>query len=148
MHTFIRKDDERISLHDCRATGAKYKHGRLAFFFEKGFWVSGADKGTPSNIMRTGPSEAVFSLESEDDITIYVFTKKKNGDIRKEMSLKKLIKKLNKGTHRLEFLYQYKDFGSRIIECWLWFGKKPYHKECEIKLTTKQVSYEWDELLP
>jgi hypothetical protein len=33
-----------------------------------------------------------------------------------------------------------------MIERWLWFDKKPYHKECILKILTDKVTYCWNEL--
>ncbi len=41
----------------------------------------------------------------------------------------------------LEFLYQYVDYNSRIIECELKFDKNPYYRECVMKISAPEVSY-------
>ncbi len=137
--------DEHISLHDCRATKVKYEDGTISFYFLDGFWVW-SENGDPT--VRTDASEVRFHLESEDetDITIYVFVKKRKHTRRKEWELKKLIKIINSGKYELEFLYQYKAYHAQIFECWLWFDEKPYHMECELKMSTDKATYCWNEL--
>lgn len=33
-----------------------------------------------------------------------------------------------------------------VFECWLWFDKKPYHKECVIILSADELTYFWNNL--
>ena len=88
-----------------------------------------------------------FSLEFENeyDITIYVFEEKFNKTYREEWKLSKLMEYINHKKCTLEFLYQYKGYQSSIFECWLWLDKKPYHKECELKISYKDVKYCWND---
>ena len=55
-------------------------------------------------------------------------------------------KNINNKNCAHEFLYQYKGYNSMIIECWIWSNKKPYHRECELKLSIKDVNYCCNEL--
>lgn len=141
--------DEHISLHDCHATKISYEKGLLTFGFEDGIWVC---QGHPDNMVdktvRTDEAEARFFLESEDesDITIYIFKREGKKTIRKEWGLSKLLEHVNSGKGTLEFLYQYKGYCSMIIECWLWSKKKPYHRECELKISLTGVEYCWNDL--
>ncbi len=142
-------DDRFISLHDCHATEVLYENGILTFVFDDGIWIA---KGHPSNvvdkIVRTDVAEVKFCLETGDeyDISLYVFERKLKNVVRKEWELSKLIKCVNDEKYTLEFLYQYKGFNSMIIECWLWSDKKPYHRECELKLSLTDVKYYWNNL--
>ena len=81
-----------------------------------------------------------------NDITVYVFYRKRNKAIRKEWSADKLLKRINSGKYSLEFLYQYRDFNSRILKCMLVKGKKRYFRECEIIIATDKVTYCWNKL--
>ena len=56
------------------------------------------------------------------------------------------MKLINNEKYTLEFLYQYRGHNSMIVECWLWSEKKPYHRECELKLLLKTVRYCWNNL--
>jgi len=142
-------NDEYISLHDCHATNISYENGIIIFAFPKGIWVINEH---PCNelgeTVRTGMAEVRLRLDSgiEDDITVYIYEKKFKKTIREEWSLSKLMKHINDKHCTLEFLYQYKGYHSMIIECWLWSDKKPYHRECELKLSLKDVTYCWNEL--
>lgn len=66
--------------------------------------------------------------------------------VREEWELSKLIECINSGKYTLEFLYQYKGYNSMIIECCLWSDKKPYDRECQLKLPLSQVRYCWNDL--
>lgn len=141
--------DEHISLHDCHATKISYEKGLLTFGFEDGIWVcQGHPDNTVDKTVRTDEAEARFFLESEDesDITIYIFKREGKKTIRKEWGLSKLLEHVNSGKGTLEFLYQYKGYCSMIIECWLWSKKKPYHRECELKISLTGVEYCWNDL--
>jgi hypothetical protein len=150
MYKYYDVDDRYIILHDCIAENMSWKNGTISFKFTNGFWVTPEhEKSTLQQTVRTGTSKVYFHLvdEVEEDIRVYVFTPRKTGkDIRKEWKLKKLIKAINSGLCRLEFLSQYKEYNSQMIECWLWFDKKPYHKECILKISTDKVTYCWNEL--
>ena len=43
-------------------------------------------------------------------------------------------------------IYHYKAYHAQIFECWIWFDKKPYHMECEMKMSTDKATYCWNEL--
>ena len=142
-------DDEYVSLHDCHATKITYENGVLTFVFEDGVWII---KGHPSNLVdatvRTDMAEARFYLESGDecDVTFYVFEEEDQKTIRENWELLKMMETVNSGRCTLEFLYQYKGYHSMIIECWLWSDKKPYHRECELKLSLTDIKYCWNDL--
>ena len=101
-----------------------------------------------NKILRTDVAEVEFYLESGDewDITLYVFEEESKKTVREEWRLDKLMECINGGKCTLEFLYQYKGYHSMIIECWLWSDKKPYHRECVLKLSLKGVKYCWNDL--
>lgn len=142
-------NDEFISLHDCHATKVLFENGILTFVFEDGFWIT---PGHPENVtdktIRTDSAEVQFILEVGDefDVNCYVFNKKFKKTIREDWELSKLIECVNDKNYTLEFLYQYKNYRSMMIECWLWSKKKPYHRECELKLSLKDVKYYWNDL--
>ncbi len=148
MYKYCDDGGEYLSLHDCHATKVSYENGVLSFIFDDGIWVS---NGHPSNTIdktvRTDVAEVKFYLESPDecDITLHVFEKKFKMTVRKEWELSKLIECINSGKYTLEFLYEYKGYNSIIFECWLWSNKKPYHRECELKLFLAQVNYCWND---
>lgn len=142
-------NDEFISLHDCHATKVLFENGILTFGFEDGFWiVPGHPENVTDKTIRTDSAEVQFVLEFGDeyDVNCYVFHKKFRKTIREEWELAKLIGCINDKNDTLEFLYQYKSDHSMMIECWLWSKKKPYHRECELKLSLTDVKYYWNDL--
>ena len=149
MYKHCDSNDEYVSLHDCRATKVTFENGVLKFVFQDGFWIT---QGHPDNMLhktdRTGESEVKFLLENGDeyDVTLYVFEEREQETVREEWELDKFMECINKKNCALEFLYQYKGYHSMIIECWLWFDEEPYHKECELKLSLKDVEYYWNHL--
>lgn len=143
------RTDEYISLHDCHATKIAFEKGVLTFGFADGIWVCpGHPNSTIDKTVRTNEAEVRFFLESgdESDITIYVFEAEGKKTLRKEWELANLLEHVNSGKGTVEFLYQYKGYGSWIMECWLWSGKKPYHRECELKISLTGVEYCWNDL--
>lgn len=148
MYKFIEKSENNyISLHDCRATRVAYEGEYLSFVFKDGFWVGEKNSQNPyGKIVSTDQAEVEFHILDED-VTVYVFTEKKNHTIRKEWTIQDLMKKINNGTCQLEFLYQYKGYQSVIYECELWSKQKPYHKECVLMFRTDENVYKWNEFL-
>jgi len=143
-------EDEFLSLHDCNTEKVLFENGILSFYFENGFWITPEHKSSNlEQTVRTDFAKVDFHLAygDEGDITIYVFSKKAFGKvIREEWKLNKLINAINSGSCRLEFLYQYKGYNELIIECCLWFDKKPYYKECQLKISETEVVYCWNNL--
>ena len=139
-----------LSLHDCIAERAYFENGRLGFEFNDGFWVSPEHPESDlSELVRTGPSKVEYTLnDGEDyDVTVFVFRNlSRKKAIRTELTVRELVKKINSGKCKIEFLYQYTDFNSRIVECELVFDKKPYRRECEIKIFAPEICYYWNNL--
>lgn len=141
--------DEYISLHDCHGTKVSYQEGILTFGFEDGIWiVPGHPDNTSDKTVRTDEAEVKFFLESADesDIRMYIFEEEGKKTIRKEWEIADLLEHVNSGKGTLEFLYQYKGYGTWIMECWLWSKKKPYHRECELKISLAGAEYCWNDL--
>jgi len=151
MYRYHQTNDEHISLHDCRAESASFENGVLAFDFREGFWIGpGHPENQGERPVGTDSSRVEFRLESGDetDAVVYVYTEKGNDTaLREEWPLSRLLECINSEGCSLEFLYQYKGYQSLLIECWLWFDKKPYHKECELRLQVSGVEYFWNQLL-
>ncbi len=143
MYKHCEENDEHISLHDCHATNASYENGVLVFCFNDGIWIDTKDK-----TVRTDEACVKFYLETgeEGDVYIYVFERKCNKIIRKELQIVKLLDFINSKKYTLEFLYQYKGYNSMVIDCWFWSDKKPFHRECQIKLRVEKVEYCWNNL--
>ena len=130
--------DGDICLHDCRATEIFSEGKMLSFFFKDGFYVGNK---------YSDRSELRFELEdnAEYDVWVYVFDKTDGRTVREEISVNKLMDMVNSGME-LEFISEYQGYNTKLYECWLWFDKEPYHKECVLKIYGNAVSYHWNEL--
>lgn len=143
-------DERYLSLHDCITERAYFEDGKLGFQLDDGFWVSpDHPENNLSNLVRTDSSKVEYTLENgaSYDVTVYVFKEnifKKT--IRIEWTMQELLDNINSGKCKLEFLYQYVDCASRIVECELKLNKKPYRMECVIKISAPKVSYYWNNL--
>ena len=143
-------NEKYLTLHDCIAKRVYFENGKLGFEFNDGFWISpDHPENNLSNLVRTDFSKVEYTLEvgADYDVTVYVFKKnlfKKT--IRVEWTIQELINNINNEKCKLEFLYQYVDYNSRIVECELKFNKKPYHQECILKISAPEVSYYWNNL--
>ena len=143
-------DEKYLTLHDCVADRAYFENGKLGFEFNDGFWISpDHPESNLSELVRTDFSKVEFKLEdgADYDVTIYIFKKNLfNKTIRIEWTIQKLLKSINCGKYKLEFLYQYIDYNSKMIECRLKFDKKPYHQECIMKISATETRYYWNNL--
>lgn len=143
-------DETHLTLHDCRANHAELKDGKLSFFFPDGFWVISTHPDNPTGkTVRTGPARVDFVLREPegDDISIEVFRELKwPHSLRTAWELPKLLAAINEKHWELEFLYQYPGGWDRVIECWFWFRRRPWHKECRLKLDVKEAIYRWNDL--
>ena len=143
-------DDTYISLHDCIAEKITVKNNVLSFYFPKGFWVTNEyDKNKSNDVVCTDVSQVDYNIidEEYDSICVYAFKKGITGKIvRKQWPVEDLIKKVNSGKYRIEFLYNYKGYKDILYKCWLWFDKYPYHIEIQIELPINNITYRWNEL--
>ncbi len=144
------KDEKHLSLHDCIAEHAYFKNGKLGFEFSDGFWIAPDHPSSNlSNIVRTDFSKAEYTLKDGEfyDVIVYVFKKSFfNKTIRIEYTIQELVEKINSGKCQLEFLYQYIDGDTRIVECQLNSDKKTYPRECIMKISATEVNYYWNNL--
>jgi len=146
-----RNENDDISLHDCRATKIKINNGMVSFVFKDGFWVSERSRNNlKKTFFYTDEAEMRFKALYEDidsSVTIYVFTEtpEDNKAIREWIPFDTFAKQINGGME-LEFLYSYKGYQSFIFECWLWFDEEPYHKECVMIISAKEITYHWNSL--
>lgn len=148
---FDRNENDDISLHDCKATKVSLRKDILSFEFADGFWISEKNRHNPyGKLLCTDKSRVDFRLlydDPEENVTFYLFKEKKHGKvIRKQYSLKKLMKKINDKGRELEFLYAYQGYNSIIFECEIWFDKKPYSRECVLIVSTDDMIYRWNQI--
>lgn len=144
------KSDEHISLHDCIATGAYFRDGKLGFEFDNGFWaLDSHPENSLGKTVRTDFSRVEYDLdEGQDyDVTIYCFDDVDGyKSIRTHIPTQKFVDDINAGKYRPEFLYRYLGYGAMILECELVFDKAPYRKECAIRICADEVTYSWNNL--
>jgi len=140
-----------ISLHDCRAEKATFENGVLTFYFPKdGFWILPDHEaniiGGPA---RTDASGVRFHLlyEMGEESQCYVFHKKSERKaVRKEWTVSELVSAINSGKYQLEFLYRYEGgYKELVFSCELRGNKKPYHRECQLWLSVRDVTYCWND---
>ena len=144
------REDTYLTLHDCTADRAYFENGKLGFAFHDGFWVSPDHPDSHlSKVVRTDHAKVEYTLaDGEDyDVTVYVFQKTLfRRVIRTEWTVQELVRRINDGSCKLEFLYSYFDGYTRIMECELTQGKKPYCRECVLRISAPEVSYYWNNL--
>lgn len=158
-HFRYRETDERfLTLHDCRADQAMINDGVLSFVFPDGIFIAPDHPDNPTGKMvRTGLARVDFPLlrgaqhignvwEEWEDVSVYVFRKLWFGlSIRQEWSLVRLLYWLNTRKGELEFISRYEGYMDRIYECCLWQDKRPYHRDCQLLITTKQPAFRWND---
>lgn len=139
-----------VSLHDCRADKMFFRNGILSFEFSNGYWVlPDHPQNHSEKIVRTGRAKIEFQIIDEEinGVTCYIFKVSRGGKvIREEWEMCNLINAVNNGTFQIEFIDEYEGYQSRLYKCWIWFGVKPYHYECEIILHNENIAYFWNEL--
>ena len=143
-------NEQFLSLHDCIAEQAYLTEGKLGFTLAEGFWISpDHPESDLDRLVRTDFAKVEYALTDgqEYDVTAYVFKRSFSGEISgKEWPLGELIDAINAGAHKLEFLYQYLDFNSRIVECELISAQEPYRQTCILKISAPEVRYYWNNL--
>lgn len=152
MYIHCDRNDSGISLHDCIAEEIRFENGVLSFSFPDGFWITPAHpENETSDAIRTDSSRVDYRIADADadSIGIYVFRQSRFGKtIREDWLPADFIKAVNRGDYRVEFITRYKGYQSVLYKCWLWFDRKPYHRECEITLQTDGASFNWNRLRP
>ncbi len=150
MYKYNSVNDEKISLHDCRANKIEFKDGVLSFFFPEGFWIIPSHPQNESeNTVLTGPSQVDFEIGDIDSCEVNIFRhiRKTLIYIKKDRDIRKFIDDVNSGRYEVEFITEYKTFSSTLFRCWVWMKKRPYHRECEIELhDNAKTTYRWDEI--
>ena len=143
-------NEQYLTLHDCVAERAYFEDGKLGFEFPDGFWISPEHPDSHlTKLVRTDASRVEYILRDgmDYDVDILVYKRSIDGEITgRAWTVCELVDAINAGTCKLEFLYQYVCGDSRIVECQLIFDKKPYWKECEIKMSVSEACYYWNNL--
>ena len=145
-------NEQNLSLHDCRADRMELKDGVQSFWFSEGFWVTSVHPENPTGkTVRTDAARVDFLLRNPggEDVGADVFHCLKSPfALRRSYDLLRFMEIVNRPGWGLEFLYQYPDYWNRIIECVLCLPKRPYWKECQLKLDVSEVIYRWNNLRP
>ncbi len=141
-----------IILHDCKVSGARLEEGVLSLDFDEGFWISPLHPESElDTLVRTDGSKMDIYLNEDPhcQILVYVFERRFGKTVRKELPIEKLINDVSAGKARIEFLYQYADWndeGKRIFDCIIMQDKKPFWRECLIKVYAKEIVYRWNKI--
>lgn len=150
MYKHYDNDDSLISLHDCHAEKISFSNGTLSFYFPDGFWIpSNHPENQINTTVRTDASRIDYHLLNEEigDIYIYIFNKIRRGNvIRGVWEPTDFIDAVNDGSYRVEFIHKYTGYQSLLYKCWVWFDRKPWHKECEIIIPTDSITYCWNQI--
>ena len=155
-YQYFDTNDAFLILHDCVAERVLWKDGVLSFGFPEGIWVSPLHEANSlEKTVKTDAAKVDFYLTEgkETNVTVHVFSKTRFGkELREEWSLDKLIRLVNAGLCKVEFLSQYKADGEQLIVCWLWLKKKPHLKgyrgikECHLTIEQSKAVYCWNNL--
>lgn len=145
-------NEQFLSLHDCRADRVELHEGVLSFFFPDGIRIGPNHSDNPTGeTVRTDVACVDFPLLTGemDDLCIFVFRDiSRFLTIRQEWSVEKLMQELGTKKCELEFISVYDGYMERLYTCCLWQEKKPYHRDCQLLITTKQPVYRWNTLRP
>lgn len=134
-------DKDRFSLHDCRSTSAELINDRLIFSIPDGIFFDDYSDDWPN----TGKAEVEFVIDPIRGVSVYLFTQSKGKTIRKEYTLKQLIKRVNRHKWELEFAYRYEGYEEVLYKCWIWEDHEPWSYECELWIGTKENTvFRWD----
>ena len=153
---FDLNEDGTVGLHDCRATGIYRRKNLLTFELPNGLWLSGENAHNESGSgCQTGAARVDVKLpspltqsqkyDSERDVTCYLMIPKKHGKaIRKEYSLKKLMRKVNEKGRALEFLSVYRNANTAVFACRLWWKRRARSREFILMVNTDEIIYRWN----
>lgn len=145
--TEIITEDTNISLHDCRATQIVLEDGIFSFIIPDGFWIKTNDSSSET-LFYTDKAQVNFPLLYSSDVavTIYIFIEKNGKVIREELTIEEFMHQINNKLCSLEFLYSYIGYQTFKFDCWIWFDEEPYHKECELTISSKEMVYQWNNM--
>lgn len=143
-------NEQYLTLHDCVAERAYFEDGKLGFAFPDGFWVSpDHPESHLTKLVRTDASKVEYTLEDgkDYDVDIVVYKRTYSGEITGRVwSLRELVDAINAGTCKLEFLYQFLAYNTRMVECELQLGDAPDRQTCIMRISAPEVCYYWNNL--
>ena len=152
--SFLHSDhnEDLFTLHDCRATKVCLQGQNLMFEFPDGFGVlPDHPENSLSDVARTDSARIEYTLVNGDAyyVTVWVFERSRFGKtVRKEWTVEKLADKIDRGIYQLEFLSRFHQGNhDTLFLCDLISDKKPFFRECLIRITHLKATYSWNRLL-
>lgn len=139
MYTHVETDLNAVGLHDRRATHIDLKDGVLGFDFPDGFFIL-----TGGEPYRSGMARMECSL-LDNEFFVSIFTERADGSALREDFTGEFIDAINSGRYQFEFVSTYLGYESLLFRGYVWFKKRPYHKECEIEFRTDDVKFFWND---
>lgn len=146
-------DYPNISLHDCHIVKVHIDLSDIVFEFnDKGFWIMENNSQNPfKKTLRTDKSEVRFRGIDVDSTRIYLFKtyhlfKKAVLTRRIELTLEQFAKKINNGEWEFEFVDELYAWSRAGFDGYVWFNKKPYEYECQIRLFFNEMIYSWNKI--
>ena len=143
-------DGRLLSLHDCRANRVLFSDGVLSFIFPDGIVLAPNHPHNPTGEpVRTGLARVDFPLltREKEDVSVCVFRRiSQSRLICREWPLEELADALLTKKCELEFISRYDGYLELLYECCLWQERKPYHRDCQLKILAKQPVYRWNEI--
>ncbi len=145
--------EKEISLHDCSADNITLEYNVLRFNFPEGFWISAQHpENKNEKVIRTGRSAADFKLKNVDDISVSVITRslwRRQGNACIESwSIEQLVSAVNSGKCEIEFITQYRSGFDQLWHCVLHSKRRPYYRECKLRLPEAETLFRWNDLRP
>ena len=137
-----------IILHDCVAESIRMEGNDLIIDFPDGFRIlPNSPHSSHDTPVRTGPAQLCFREAEVDAIDLFPTLRLFRREIlcrKVRRELPWLSQRINSGTHRLEFLWEYRRAGFRLYQCWLWQEKPRRITECQLEIWAAEVEYRWN----
>ena len=144
MYKYIENGIGKVGLHDCRTNHISYADEIFSVDFPEGFYI--LNKSEPN---RSGKAKMQCHIIDEDidGISVYIYKKNVFGKVIREDWTDTFVSAVNDETFEFEFVNTYNGYQCILFKGYVWFDKKPYHRECEIELHTDQITYMWNDFL-
>ena len=55
---------------------------------------------------------------------------------------------VNRGSHELEFLWEYHRPGNALYQCCFWHKGRGMEADCQFEATVQSIEYLWNEIIP
>ncbi len=145
-----------VSLHDCRSDSIYFDGNDLIFDFSDGFWIL-PETGYHDNDrpLKTGPAQIRMHGYDFDQVVEYVDMFKTTCFFRKQILSRRVRKDImavcnmiNRGSHELEFLWEYHRPGNALYQCCFWRKGKGLEADCQFEATVQSIEYLWNEIIP